>query len=108
MKLGELNRTNVKSNIFIGDDEEELFSDGILDLDLSELRLITDKFGKYSIYELNEEYFVCDETDLIIHATVYEHHGHNLMLEKGLFIIYGWEDIICIFNDGTLKSIATR
>lgn len=107
MKLRDIITANSKS-IYDSEDEKFEFTNRLLDCELSAMDLITDSFGEFIIYNKHDDYFLCTKTELIYHASVYNLFDHNLISEKGLLVIYGHEEIVLFFIDGTVKSIHTR
>lgn len=90
------------------EDEKFEFTEAYLDTELSKMTILTKNFGEYSILYHRDNYFLFSGNEMKYHVSLYESHGHNLNSEKGLFIIYGHEQIVCLFNDGTSKEIRTR
>ena len=68
----------------------------------------------YSIYEFGGAYGGCGfvillNEQLIYIVGIYEPHGCDLLIKKGLVTIYGHESIINLFiDDGTYNVIHTR
>lgn len=107
MKLKDIITEKSKS-IYDSEDEKMYFTDKYLECELSDMELISDSFGEYMIYTFRDDYFLCTKTEMVYHASVYDHYGYNLTLDKGLLVIYGKEEIVLFFDDGRVKSIETR
>lgn len=90
------------------EDEKFEFTDAYLNTELAKMTTLTKNFGKYSILYYRDNYFLFSGSEMKYHISLYESHGHDLNKEKGVFIVYGHEQIVCVFTDGTTKEIRTK
>lgn len=105
--LREAITKDTKSNCDYENEKFE-FSDSYLNTELAKMTTLTNKFGEYSILYYRDNYFLFSGIEMKYHILLNESHGHDLNLEKGVLIIYGHEQIVCVFTDGTLTEIHTR
>lgn len=65
-------------------------------------------FGDYKVVEYSDYVFVYNKDSVYALISVYELHGFEIIVEKDLIVVYGHEEVVLFFLDGTLKSIRTR
>ena len=66
------------------------------------------KIGDYNVVMYREYVLVYNEEKVFSLMSVYEINSFEIIPEKELVIVYGHEEIILYFLDGTMKKIRTR
>lgn len=66
------------------------------------------KFGDYNVVMYEDYVLVYNQDKVIAIISVYELNGFEVISEKELVIVYGHEQIVLFFLDGTMKKIRTR
>lgn len=66
------------------------------------------KLGDYNVVMYREYVLVYNEERVFSLMSVYEINSFETVEEKELVVVYGHEEIILYFLDGTLKKIRTR